>query len=102
MAKRYAIVVTFPTAPASTAQIQLVEEASDPSIAVNRAIKKAMWNLRKATKHRALYELGKVTWSRIEDKPQPNDDTDAHSMALERQYDTTSNPEPDDSPEAFE
>jgi hypothetical protein len=83
MAKRYAVVVTFPQAPASCAQIAITETASDPSIAVNRAIKKAMWSLRRATKHRNLTTIGKVSWSLVEDvahsepKPQSSISTDA-------------------------
>ena len=64
-AKQYVVIVTFPSAPASMAQTEVRLTATDPSVAVNRAIKQAIWQLRRKTKHRGLQEMGRVTWSLI-------------------------------------
>lgn len=66
-AKLYAIVVTFPKAPAGIAQQEIRESGNDPSVAVSRAIKKAIWAVRRKTKHRNLATVGRVTWQQVEE-----------------------------------
>lgn len=60
--KRYIVIVTYPDAPASVAQMEFREDASSPALAVKRAMQKASWQLRRNSKHRSLDFRGKVTW----------------------------------------
>lgn len=75
-AKQYAVVVTFPHAPAGHAQQEVRTAGSTPASAVSRGIKQAMWQLRKATGKRGVFDVGKVSWQRIE-QPKPTEDEDS-------------------------